>query len=95
VTRTSATYDGLDMTRARPPTLIIASSSLGPDDDSVDLDDDTVDTVRADLLTPKAVVLPFALDFTVPAGAGDALGPELHVVLVLQPELTIDGTAAL
>jgi hypothetical protein len=84
------TFDGLDLTRAPRPTIYVGSATLGPDDDSVDLDDDTVNTVRADLLTPQAVAIPFTMRFTVPADAPDALGPKVHVVLVFQPTLSVD-----
>lgn len=93
--RVESRYDGLDLLRAPPPSLTVGSRTLGPGDDSVELDDDTVDTIRSDLLTPKAVALPFALQVTVPAGASDALASELHVTIVLQPELTVDATRAL
>lgn len=83
-------FDGLDLTRAPKPTIFIGTAVLGPDDDSVDLDDDTVNTVRADLLTPQAVAIPFTMRFTVPADAPDALGPTVHVRLVLQPTLAVD-----
>jgi len=84
------TFDGLDLTRAPKPTLYIGGAVLAPDDDSVDLDDDTVNTVRADLLTPQAVAIPFTMRFTIPADAPDALGPKIHVHMIFQPTLTID-----
>jgi hypothetical protein len=83
-------FDGLDLTRAPKPTIYIGTAVLGPDDDGVDLDDETVNTVRADLLTPQAVAIPFTMRFTIPADAPDALGPKIHVRLVLQPTLTVD-----
>jgi hypothetical protein len=39
--------------------------------------------------------VPLTLTLTVPSGAESALGSELHVTLVLQPLLSIDGTSAL
>jgi hypothetical protein len=83
-------FDGLDLTRAPAPTITIGTATLAPGDDSVDLDDATVNTVRVDLLTPQAVAIPFTMRFTVPADAPDALGPTVHVVLVFQPTLAVD-----
>jgi len=91
-------YDGLDATRAAQPALTIGSRTLQPGepgDTSVDLDGATVEAIRVDLLTPKAVELPFRMTFTIPADAPDALAQELHIVVLLQPTLTVDATRAL
>jgi hypothetical protein len=95
LTRVGSAYEGLDLARVAAPTLAIGTSTLAANDDTIDLDGDTVSAIRADLLAPRAVVVPLTLTLTVPAGAESALGSELHVTLVLQPVLSIDGTSAL
>jgi hypothetical protein len=95
LTRVSAAYDGLDLGRVAAPSLTIGTRTLGPADDTVDLDGTTVSDIRTALLVPEAVVVPLTLTLVVPPGAESALGSELHVTIVLQPLLTIDGSSAL
>lgn len=93
--RESGVYEGLDTSRVAPPSLTIGSVTLRPADSSVDLDAATVSRIKSDMLVPQAVVVPLLYTLVVPAGSESALGTELHVTLVLQPILSIDGTSAL
>ena len=86
--------EGVDLGVTGPPEVFLMEHQMiGVPGDSATLDDTQVGQVRASILAGLALTTTLAISLPTPKGTLDADLSSLHIVLVVQPTLVIDGTS--